>query len=50
MQYEIQGTPFPVVICELKKGEKINLRYRVLVYSGSKRHDIERLFEQYKGE
>ena len=23
MQYEIQGTPFPVVICELKKGEKM---------------------------
>ena len=23
MQYEIQGTPFPVVICELKKGEKL---------------------------
>ena len=35
---------------KLKKGEKINLRYRVLVYSGSKRHDVERLFEQYKGE
>lgn len=23
MQYEIQGTPFPVVICELEKGEKM---------------------------
>ena len=23
MRYEIQGTPFPVVICELEKGEKM---------------------------
>ena len=23
MKYEIQGTPFPVVICELEKGEKM---------------------------
>ena len=36
---------------ELKKGEKINLRYRVLVHAGnSGEADIARLFEQYKKE
>lgn len=36
---------------ELKKGEKINLRYRVLVHSGdSGQAGIARLFEQYKEE
>ena len=36
---------------ELKKGEKINLRYRVLVHAGnSGEANIARLFEQYKKE
>lgn len=36
---------------ELKKGEKINLRYRVVVHAGdSGQAGIARLFEQYKGE
>ena len=36
---------------ELKKGETINLRYRVLVHAGnSGEADIARLFEQYKKE
>ena len=36
---------------ELKNGEKINLRYRVLVHAGnSGEADIARLFEQYKKE
>ena len=36
---------------DLRKGEKINLRYRVLVHAGdSKQAGIVQLFEQYKKE